>query len=103
MAFPRSTRFVTACIPVLVAMAVFCLARTAGAQGMGSRDQASAPQEMPKLDHVAVQNYIEVQGRAEVRVEPTGLRIVFALTTRGQSRASAWRRITPGARRFWRP
>jgi uncharacterized protein YggE len=85
MVFSSSIRFVTACIPVLVAMAIVYLSLVAGAQGMGSRDTATLPQEIPRLDHVAVQNYIEVQGQAEVRVEPTGIRVVFALTTQGQS------------------
>ncbi len=52
-------------------------------QGSGARGGAGKPalQPHPNLDPHAVESYITIEGRAEVRVQPTSIRVVLALTT----------------------
>jgi len=68
-------------VPFLLA-----ISSIATAQGMGSRKSSTDPTKSAKtLDDFAVEHYIKIQGRAEIRVEPTGIRVVFAVTTKGDT------------------
>ena len=73
--------------PAVVACAVLALVALPSrglAQGGGSRGGLEpvppATTAPAALDHFAAEHYISIQGSAEVRVEPTELRVVLALT-----------------------
>jgi uncharacterized protein YggE len=81
------------CIALMLSMILFPLA-TATAQLSGSRGgvlhggvPAEASQGLATLDPDVAQAYMTIDGRAELRVKPTEIRIVLAVTAEG---------VTPG-------
>lgn len=50
---------------------------------LGVEPESSSNQELPLLDREVVEGFIAIDGRAEVRVRPTEIRIVLAITSEG--------------------
>ncbi len=73
---------------VLVLM-VFGIPPWAMAQMAGSRlgveNQMEQAESLPRLDRDTVEGFITVEGRAEVRVRPTQIRVVLAVTSAGET------------------
>ncbi len=85
--------------PLLLAMMLFPLA-TATAQLSGSRGGVSpgfpVAQQSPglaALDPEVAQGYITIDGRAELRIKPTEIRVVLAVTAEGESPAACTRLV----------
>jgi len=51
----------------------------------GVESNSAAVTALPLLDREVVEGFIAIDGRAEVRVRPTAIRIVFAVTSEGQT------------------
>jgi uncharacterized protein YggE len=74
-----------------MALAVVCLpslpaeGQMAGSRaGLGGTGAAGLP-DLPLLDPKIAEGYITVEGRAEVRVKPTEIRVVLAVTSEGET------------------
>lgn len=59
------------------------LAQLAGSRA-GLEPRLSDVPDLPKLDREGVESHITIDGRAEIRVAPTGIRIVLAVTGEGE-------------------
>jgi uncharacterized protein YggE len=75
-------------------LGIFLLSLTLSAQvswGQFAGSRAGAESEsrdvadLPLLDRESVEGFIAIDGRAEIRVRPTGIRIVLAVTSEGQT------------------
>jgi uncharacterized protein YggE len=72
----------------LLALAALCLAgpdafgQMSGSRGV-ARDDSSVIPELPRLTRETIEGYITVEGRAEIRVEPSEIRMVLAVTGEG--------------------
>ncbi len=75
------SRFGWACVGVLLA----CFTTSLDAQGSGSRGGFSYAEpgdsEMPRLDPEVAEGFITIDGRTELRIRPTELRVVLAVTS----------------------
>ncbi len=71
-------------VSALVICTSFSLARAqmAGAR-LGVEDHSDHVDRLPQLDRDVVESFIAIDGRAEVRVRPTQLRIVLAVSSEG--------------------
>jgi uncharacterized protein YggE len=76
---------------VLIALAVVCLllpqaqGQMAGSRaGLGETGAAGVP-DLPLLDAKIAEGYMTVEGRAEVRVKPTEIRVVLAVTSEAET------------------
>ena len=60
-------------------------------QGSGSRGGVYPSQPIATaaadLDHEAIENYITIVGRAEIRVKPSAIRVIMAVTSQGATAA----------------
>lgn len=65
------------CLAASVAWAQF------GGSHAGVESNSSGVPGLPMLDRAVVESFIAIDGRAEVRVRPTEIRIVFAITSEG--------------------
>ncbi|MFQ5505295.1 MAG: SIMPL domain-containing protein [Planctomycetota bacterium] len=81
--------------PFLLVTSFVCLSvPTAAArcvQSSGARGGLVPPPSLSRserLEHEAVPSYIRIEGRAEVRVKPTDVRVVFAVTSQGKNAAT---------------
>jgi uncharacterized protein YggE len=82
---------------VVVAVVACQLAPTASAQmaaaRLGVEEYAPAVDSLPLLDRKTAETFISLDGRAEVRVRPTQVRIVLAVTSEGKT-AQECQRLT---------
>lgn len=87
---------------LLVAVALFPLT-PASAQLSGSRvgvaggdirDQAHESSGLPPLNPEVAQGYITIEGKAELRVKPTEIRIVLAVTAEGKTPSECKRKVS---------
>ena len=58
-----------------------------GGSRAGVESHAAQASSLPLLDREVVESFIAIDGRAEIRVRPTELRIVLAVTSEGQTAA----------------
>ena len=68
-----------ACLPLSDAFAQF------GGSRAGLEEHSRGIPNLPQLDREIVEGYIAIDGRAEVRVRPTEIRVVLAVTSEGAS------------------
>jgi uncharacterized protein YggE len=74
-----TTIFAVACVPL-----PFAAAQLAGSRA-GIEPHAAGLADLPLLDRQTAETYIAIDGRAEVRVRATEIRIVLALTSEGET------------------
>ena len=75
-------------LAILLALAMIPLslvmAQSSGSRG-GLGEPGSHQNQLPDLDHKVAQRYITIEGSAEVRVAPTEIRVVLAVTDEGKT------------------
>lgn len=71
--------FVLVCLPLSFAFGQF------GGSRAGVEDHSRGIENLPRLDRDIAEGYIAIDGRAEVRVRPTEIRIVLAVTSEGET------------------
>ena len=69
------------------------LSGSRGAVGEG-RDQTQKSSGLPPLDPEVAQGYITIEGQAELRVKPTEIRVVLAVTAEGKTPSECKRKVT---------
>ena len=73
--------FVLVCLPKSVAFGQF------GGSRAGLEENSRGIRDLPHLDRKIAEGYIAIDGRAEVRVRPTEIRVVLAVTSEGETLA----------------
>jgi uncharacterized protein YggE len=68
------------------------LAQMAGSR-LGVEDHSARVDNLPTLDREVVESFIAIEGRAVVRVRPTKIRMVLAVTSEGQTAQDCQRTI----------
>ena len=71
--------FLLACLPLSVAFGQF------GGSRAGLEKNLRGVPNLPHLDREIAEGYIAIDGRAEVRVRPTEIRVVLAVTSEGET------------------
>ena len=69
------------------------LSGSRGAVGAGS-DQTHESSGLAQLDPEVAQGYITIEGQAELRVKPTEIRVVLAVTAEGKTPSECTRKVT---------
>jgi uncharacterized protein YggE len=76
---------------ILIALVVACLpslraeGQMAGSRAGLAETGVAGPPDLPLLDPKIAEGYITVEGRAEVRVKPTEIRVVLAVTSEAET------------------
>src|SRR5690606_27766358 len=75
---------ITTVIGLFILLPPQASAQLAGARG-GVESPSATVSPLPLLDRQTAETYIAIDGRAEVRVRPTEIRIVLAVTEEGET------------------
>ena len=80
-----------ALLPLTLASAQF-----SGSRGAvdGGRDQTHESSGLAPLDPEVAEGYITIEGQAELRVKPTEIRVVLAVTAEGKTPSECKRKVT---------
>jgi len=71
--------FISACLPLSVVFGQF------GGSRAGLEENSRGVPDLPHLDREVAESYITIDGRAEIRVRPTEIRMVLAVTSEGET------------------